>query len=185
VAFVVVYDACVLYPMPVADLLIRLAQTPIFRAHWSNQILDEVDRALRRERPDMLEAAIQRRRKNVLDSVRDCLVTNFEDLVAGLHLPDDDDRHVLAAAIKCAAQVIVTANLKDFPKVELAKYDIDAQAPDTFVQNVLSIDSKAVMRVIEAQAAALKKPPTTVSELLEKLSNAGLTRSAAQLAVLL
>lgn len=85
--FTVVYDANVLYPNTLRDLLIRIAQSGTVQAKWTNAILDEMLAALRRNRPD----------------------------IPAEKLPDPDDRHVLAAAIKAGAQVIVTRNLKDFP----------------------------------------------------------------------
>ncbi len=64
--------------------------------------------------------------------VRDCLVENFEDIIPALHLPDPKDRHVLAAAIRGRADVIVTYNLKDFPEKELQKYGIGPSTPMNF-----------------------------------------------------
>jgi len=67
----------------------------------------------------------------------DALVTGYEELIDGLHLPDPDDRHVLAAAIRGRADVIVTCNLKDFPAGALKSYGIEAQHPDEFLLNLL------------------------------------------------
>lgn len=112
-AFVVVYDACVLYPAPLRDLLIRLARTGLFRARWTEQILDECFRNLLANRTDLRAEQLNRTRELMVRAVPDCLVTAYEPLIDGLELPDADDRHVLAAAIRSAAQSIVTANLKD------------------------------------------------------------------------
>jgi PIN domain len=65
--------------------------------------------------------------------VRDCLVTGYEDLIPALDLPDPDDRHVLAAAIRGRADVIVTCNLADFQADQLAHYGIEARHPDDFL----------------------------------------------------
>jgi predicted nucleic acid-binding protein len=111
VAFVVVYDACVLYPASVRDLLIRLARTGLFRARWTERILDECFRSIVVGRPD-LEGKLDRTRRLMEAAVPDALVSGFESLAEKLTLPDADDRHVLAAAIRSGAQVIVTANLK-------------------------------------------------------------------------
>jgi predicted nucleic acid-binding protein len=113
--FTVVYDANVLYPNTLRDLLIRIAQSGTVQAKWTNAILDEMTAALRRNRPDIPAEKIQRLRELMNKAVRDCLVSGYEPLVEGLKLPDPDDRNVLAAAIKAGAQVIVTRNLKDFP----------------------------------------------------------------------
>ena len=71
--------------------------------------------------------------------VRDCLVENYEAIIPSLHLPDQNDRHVLAAAIKSSASVIVTYNLKDFPKDALKKHDVEAQHPDDFIMRLFEM----------------------------------------------
>lgn len=114
------------------------------------------------------------------EAVPDCLVTGYEPLVDGLNLPDPDDRHVLAAAIRCSAQVIVTSNLDDFPAAALEPFNIEAQSPDQFVLDVVNLAPARVAAVIQQQSAALRNPPRTVDELLEDLSNS-LPRAAAAL----
>ena len=73
------------------------------------------------------------------EAVADCLVTGHEPLIDGLALPDPDDRHVLAAAIRCHAQVIVTHNLRDFPASALAPFGLEAQPPDLFVGHLVDL----------------------------------------------
>ena len=114
-AFVAVYDANVLHPGSPRDLLVRLAQTGLFQARWSNQILDEMVDAITRRQPELRER-IARTRQLMTEAVPDCLVTGYESLIDGLALPDPDDRHVLAASIRSHAQAIVTMNLRDFPR---------------------------------------------------------------------
>lgn len=116
-AFIVVYDANVLYPNALRDLLIRISQAGLVQARWTNEILDEMLRALARNRADIPPDKLDRLRQLMNGAVRDCLVCGYESLVAGLKLPDPADRHVLAAAIKAGAQVIVTANLKHWVRV--------------------------------------------------------------------
>ena len=136
-AFVVIYDACVLYPAQLRDLLVRIANTGIVRACWSEEILDECFRSIKENRADLSDAALSRARALMREAVPDCLVTGHEHLVQGLDLPDPDDRHVLAAAIRANAQALVTFNLKDFPDHVLARYDIETKHPDEFVLDSL------------------------------------------------
>ncbi len=93
------YDACVLYPASLRDLLMHLALTDLFRARWTNAIHDEWIQALRETRPDLKPEQLERTRQLMNAHVRDCLVTGFEGLIPALTLPDPGDRHVLAAAI--------------------------------------------------------------------------------------
>jgi predicted nucleic acid-binding protein len=104
VAFVVVYDASVLYPNTLRDLLIRVAQSGLVQARWTEIILDEMFNALKRGRPDLDPSKIDRTRALMATAVRDWKVTDFEPLIDSLKLPDPDDRHVLAAAIRARAQ---------------------------------------------------------------------------------
>ena len=132
-AFTVVYDACVLYPAPLRDFLIRLAMTGTFRARWTERIQNEWLRSVLAKRPELRET-LGRTRQLMDDAIPDCLVKGVEPIAQGLVLPDPDDVHVLAAAIRCGASVIVTLNLKDFPAQVLGQFGIEAQHPDEFVE---------------------------------------------------
>lgn len=130
--FTALYDACVLYPAPLRDLLMRLALTDLFRARWTDQIHDEWIRNLLANRADLTAEQLERTRTLMNSHVRDCLVTGYEPLIEGLALPDPDDRHVLGAAIRACASVIVTFNLKDFPANVLEPLGVERQHPDAF-----------------------------------------------------
>ncbi|MCA9590828.1 MAG: PIN domain-containing protein [Myxococcales bacterium] len=184
-AFVVIYDACVLYPAPLRDLLIRVARTGVVRARWSAMILDECFANILEQRPDLSAAQLSRTRELMVRAVPDCMVEGFEDLIAGLSLPDADDRHVLAAAIRASAQTIVTFNLKDFPAEPLTPYEIEAQHPDDFLFDLLDLAPGAVLSAVNAQLAGLKNPPQTMSQLLDTLRSQGLAQSVARLRELL
>ena len=113
--------------------------------------------------------------------VRDCLVTGYEDLIEALTLPDPDDRHVLAAAIRSGAGVIVTSNLADFPRETLARYGIEAQHPDEFIVHLLHLAPDLVCSAAKKQRESLKKPPMTVNEYLDSLERQGLPQTVATL----
>lgn len=139
-AFTAVYDACVLYPAPLRDFLMWLALSGRFRAKWSMEIHNEWKRNLLKNRPDLTIEQLNRTSELMDVAVPDACVTGYEELIAGLTLPDADDRHVLAAAIRCDASVIVTFNRKDFPCSALGVYDIEAQHRDEFVSNLFDLD---------------------------------------------
>ncbi len=178
---VAVYDACVLHPAPIRDLLLRLAVAGVVQARWSEQILDECFASIRRVRPDLPPERLARTRALVNRAVADCLVSGYETLIDGLNLPDRDDRHVLAAGIRTGAQVIVTFNLTDFPVDELSRFGIEARHPDEFVLEILDLAPGAVCAAVKDQAAALKNPPTTLEQLLLTLQTVGLPQSVARL----
>ena len=180
-ALTVVFDACILYPAPLRDLLLRLAVEELCRARWSDEILDEVFENLQAARPDLEPAKLAWTRKKMCDAVPGCLVTGHLHLVDSLELPDPGDRHVLAAAVYSAAEVIVTDNLKDFPRATLRPHGIEALSADEFVLRVIETAPVQVAAIVKQQAADLTNPPCTVEEVLEKLARNGLKRSAARL----
>jgi predicted nucleic acid-binding protein len=181
-AFIVVYDANVLYPNTLRDLLIRIAQLPhIAQAKWTEKILDEVADALRKNVTDISAEKTGRLRELMNAAVRDCLVSGYEPLIDALDLPDPDDRHVLAAAIKAKAQVIVTRNLKDFPSQRLAPWDIKAKSPDSFVRDAIGIDPPAVWACVQQIVDSRTRRPVTIDDVLSQLERDGLVGSAAVL----
>ncbi|GAB3020406.1 hypothetical protein GCM10011376_23500 [Nocardioides flavus (ex Wang et al. 2016)] len=114
-------------------------------------------------------------------TVRDCLVTGFEPLIDALELPDPDDRHVLAAAIKARAQVIVTNNLKDFPLAALEPWDMEAKSPDDFILDQIDLGRETVYGAVQRIADAMANPPATVADVLAMLERDGLVESSAAL----
>ena len=117
----------------------------------------------------------------MIRAVPDCLVTGYEGLVTSFELPDPDDRHVLAAAVRAGAQVIVTANTRHFPDKALEQFGIEAQDADEFVVNLIDIDAATVPGVVTAQAADLRNPPTTIEQLLALFERQGLNRAVTAL----
>jgi predicted nucleic acid-binding protein len=183
--FTVVYDANVLYSAPLRDLLVRLARTRLFHGRWTDVILDEAFRSIVANRPDLDPAALERTRALLCQAVPDCLIEGWEPLVDGLDLPDPDDRHVLAAAIRAGAQVIVTSNVKDFPPAALEPFHIEAQHPDVFILGVIDLDPGAVVTVVHQQQKDLVRKPMSVPQLLDLLERQGLVQSVTALRTLL
>ena len=180
-AITVLYDACVLYPAPLRDFLLRLAMTELFKARWTDAIHDEWIRNVLHNRKDLSQAQFDRTRLLMNRAVPDCLVTGYEAFIEDLALPDPDDRHVLAAAIRCHAGVIVTFNLSDFPADVLEKYGIEAQHPDEFVGHLLDLSPGAVCHAAKMQRNSLRNPPKTAYEFLEMLLKQGLAGTVAKL----
>ena len=180
--FSVIYDACVLYPAPLRDLLMQLAVTDLFKARWTDQIHDEWIEALLRR--DKYHRSVLERTRGFMDaSVRDAKVFGYEDLIEGLVLPDPDDRHVLAAAIKAGADAIITFNLKDFPSAVLSKYDIEAIHPDEFIYSQIDLAPTIACGAIKRQRESLKNPPKAKDEFLAILQKQQLPQTVSALRV--
>ena len=152
-----------------------LAVTDLFRARWTDAIHDEWMRNVAKDYPDIAPSQLERVRQLMDAHVPECLVTGYEPLIAGLTLPDADDRHVLAAAIHAKANLIITANLSDFPGDELAKHGIEALHHDRFVLLLLDLDPELVCGAVKRQRQSLKNPPMTVDEFLGTLERQGLS----------
>jgi len=164
--FKVILDACVLIPMPLADTLLRLASRPrLYLPKWTDQIMSEVNRNLV-QKFGLTEQEVAYRESEIRRHFPESWVEGYEELIAALR-NHPKDRHVLAAAVRCSAGVIVTYNIKDFPPAALAPYSITAMGPSTFLRKLHKVDPRAVEETIERQAAAIAKP---VEYVLNRLS---------------
>ncbi len=179
--FTVVYDACVLYPAPLRDLLMQLALTDLFRAKWSNAIHEEWIRGVLRNRPDLKREQLEKTKTLMNAHVRDSLVKAFENLIPMIQLPDPNDRHVVAAAIKARADVIVTYNLKHFPIAALLDYGMEAQHPDEFIIHLIDLSPGVVCSAVNIHRKRLRNPPKTVEDYLDTLEQQALPRTVAYL----
>jgi hypothetical protein len=181
-SYTALFDANVLYPAPVRDILMQLAVTDLFRAKWTADIHEEWITALLENQPHRRRADLERTCSLMDSAVRDCLVVGYEDLIPSLSLPDPDDRHVLAAAIVGRCDVIVARNLKDFPNAALAPYGIHAQHPDEFLSNHLNLAPGVFCDAVRKVRARLKNPALSVAEYLHILKQQGLVATATELA---
>jgi predicted nucleic acid-binding protein len=179
--FVVIYDANTLYGNAQRDLLIRIARSGLVQAKWTDEIMDEMIGSLGKKRPDIGEDKLVRLRELMNGAVADCMVTGYEPLTETLELPDPDDRHVLAAAIKSGAQVIVTTNMKHFPPAQLQLWNVEAKLPDDFVLDQIHIDARIVYSCVQQIANSRSNPPGTVEDVLSELERAGLVQAVAAL----
>ncbi|WP_295015394.1 PIN domain-containing protein [uncultured Micrococcus sp.] len=177
--FSAVLDACVLVPIAQADTLLYMAEAGLYRPLWSKRILEETIRALETIHPDMKESGAARHRTAVMNQAfDDACVEGWEELLSAISLPDENDRHVVAAAIQGRADLIVTANLKDFPEDVLGQFNLEAQHPDEFFVNQLDLDAGQVMRSLQVQAAATRNPALTVADILASLERCDAWRFA-------
>jgi predicted nucleic acid-binding protein len=174
-------DACVLYPAPLRDLLIELAAKGLYRAKWTNQIHEEWISALSRNRSDLQRSQLERTRDLMNEHIPDCLITDYEELIPGIECPDENDRHVIAAAIKGRCAAIITFNLAHFPQAELEKYDLEAQHPDEFINHQFGLDRAGVITAVQNIRSRLKTPPISADDYLRRLAAQGLPKTVTEL----
>ncbi len=169
-AYSVVLDACVLYPASLRDTLLRFAYAEFYDVLWSTRILDEAERNLIAHGRVSAEGARRLRGKMAEAFDGACVgaaaIAGLESAMSN----DPKDRHVLAAAVASQAQAVVTMNLKDFPETASAPYGIEILHPDEFLVVLYGLDSELAVDIITRQAGALRNPPLTVVDLLEKLA---------------
>ena len=127
-------DACVLYPTVLREVLVGLAEAGLYRPLWSPRVLEEWVRAAAKlpdgEAIARGEVAVLRSRFPAAEVWPDAATE------ARLWLPDPNDVHVLAAASDADADVLVTLNLRDFPRREVAAEGIEARSPDAFLMDL-------------------------------------------------
>lgn len=180
---IAVYDACILYSAFLRDFLVRLAihgrRQGILRAKWTGRIHREWIRAVLRQRPD-LRGNLLRTRRLMDQYVRGCRIRGYQRWEQRLTLPDASDRHVLAAALACVADRIVTFNIRDFPPDILSPFGVMAVEPDAFVFQLM--DSGIVSAAATEHRNALPRPPLSPTDYLDALRRNGLPGTAAVLA---
>ncbi len=175
-----VLDANVLYPAPLRDFFMRLA-IKLYQPKWTDTIHEEWIRNVLKDRPDLTLDQLTRTRDLMNRHGGRCLVTGYEPLIASLTLPDENDRHVLAAAITAPAPVIVTFNLKDFPARILAGHGVQAIHPDEFALSLYDSDPEQFVALVKIHRQSLINPSKSAEDYLETLSGCGLKKTTLQL----
>lgn len=181
---IAVCDACVLYSITLADLLTSLGEADLFRPRWTHEIHEEwIRNVIENRKGDGLvtREKLEIRRDAMIEAVEGSLIEDYEDLIPSLTLPDADDRHILAAAIKAGADLILTANLKDFPLQTLTVWNLTAKHPDDFTTEMLDTDPEIVIAVVKEMRARRKRPPISAEDFLAQLKRQGLNNFADKL----
>jgi hypothetical protein len=168
--YVAVLDACVLVPIALADTLLRVAEKGLYRPLWSERILTEAQAATEEVHPG-IDAG--KRFAQMREAFDDAMVAGWEELEGELSLPDEDDRHVVAAAIRAGAHGIISANVKDFPATALGPLGLEVVHPDDFLLDQLDLTPPTIEQVIQEQAAHTRRPPLTPRDLAALLGRAG------------
>ena len=175
-------DANVLYSSLLRDLLIRLALADVAEVRWSREIQQEWLSNLLTHQPQLDAARLERTVLLMERALPDALVQGYEALMPGLTLPDEDDLHVLAAAIHADATHLLTFNLRDFP---VNRGGLQIVHPDVWLHRCLEQWPLEVVKVVSELAADLKQPPLSAVQVAQALGQLGLPVSAAALLGLL
>ncbi|HOY36614.1 MAG TPA: PIN domain-containing protein [Pseudomonadota bacterium] len=175
-------DACVLYPMAMADALMSLATAGLFAAKWTTRIEAEWIRSLEENRPD-LQGRLDYRREQMREAVPDWEVDEqaWTICARGLELPDPDDVHVLASALAGHADCIVTANLKDFPAEVVAQLGIEVIHPDQFIVVQWDLDQLVAVAAFKRMRARWKQPQASAEDFAAAMERGGLPATAQRL----
>ncbi|MBI2953065.1 MAG: PIN domain-containing protein [Chloroflexi bacterium] len=169
-SLIALLDADVLWPASVRDTLLVAAEHGLFRPAWSYDILGEMANSLKRARPDLDPARIDRTVNQMLEAFPEALVDGYQALIPAMR-NHEKDRHALAAAIRVKAAVLVTNSRVHYPGAACAPYEIDVQSADEFLCNLWHLSPANMVAVLRAQASSLRKPPKTVYDVLEKLGH--------------
>ena len=183
VKFKALLDTNVIYPLVIRDLLFWFAYYDLYTPKWSENICKEWKDVMLRK--NVSEAEAQKRIGKANFAFPDALVKDYQPLVDKLELPDVDDRHVLAAAIKSNANVIVTQNLKDFPEEYLDQFGIVAKSADDFLTDIIDLNADLAIKAFRDMVLNRKNPATDEYEVLESLRKLGLHDTANYLHALL
>lgn len=181
--FTALVDACALAGALKRNLLLSLAEAEFFRIRWSAQILDETEAAIR----DILAAKgaddagdrARRARRYMEEAFEEAVVEGFDGMLNACDgLPDPDDAHVVAAALKTQAAVIVTDNLRDFPKAILAPLNLEVRSTDAFIADTIALDPERAIAAVRTMRERLRNPEKTPETLLLDMEAAGLIETA-------
>lgn len=186
--FTAFLDACVLAGALKRNLLLSLAEAGLFRPRWSEPVLQELERALRKclkPRPDLpVEARIKTLLAAMHEAFPEASVKSFSPLPDELTalLPDMDDAHVLAAARQIGANVIVTDNRKDFPPDLVERLGLEVRSADIFIADAIDLHRAKAIAAIRQMREGFRRPEMTGAELLRRMEAVGLVQTAAELA---
>jgi predicted nucleic acid-binding protein len=171
-ACVAFLDTCVLYPATLRDVILTIAEVGICQIRWSPDVLAELERIYIKLSP-LDPAAAKAGAHYVIEIMKDAFPdamveqSHYAPLIPAM--PNDiKDRHVLAAAIASRADVLVTANLKDF-RVPDGFCDTDIQHPDEFLCYQLELAPQDFFHALEDLASHRRAPMNTLQGILRSL----------------
>lgn len=170
-------DANVLHPAFLRAALLWFADARLLRPMWSKDILTEWRRSIQRRHADMDDEKCDRLQTAFTSHFPDAEVTGYEPFIAAIELPDENDRHVLAAAIVGKCNGIITTNLKHFPPETLANFGLEVIHPDDFIVNVIDLDENKAISACKRHREAMSVSKPSADQYLERFEICGLIQA--------
>ncbi len=174
--FTSVLDTNVIYPIETRDVLMWFAYHELYTPKWSKNIFEEWISVMIRK--GISEEEISKRTGKLHEAFPDAMVLNYEGLIEGLVLPDPNDRHILAAAIKTNANSIITNNIKHFPNDYLSSFGLSAMLPDDFLTDTIDLNTEKAKEAFKDMVLTKKNPNIGEYEMLDILRKRGLKNTA-------
>ena len=181
--FPVLIDACVLVGAMKRNILLSFAAAGLFRVRWTKELLDEVEKAVREimeanEDPLSLRKA-QRCRAAMEKAFPEARVKNYNKFLSSVtDLPDPDDWHVLAAALKAQVVLIVTENISHFPAEVLDQFNIEAMTSDQFIASTIDLNPENAVAALRELRQRLRNPAFGQSGFLQRMRDIGLQETS-------
>jgi len=167
-------DANVLASAPKRDLILTLARAEMYRFRWTGRIMKETESALVLMflARDFDDATAQARAAAsiaaMVSAFPEAMIDgDFSDTPAFDGMPDPKDHHILHAAIRCQASMLVTDNIRDFPPDVLEPYAIEIATADNFIADAIDLDSVRAAEAVKGLRARLGNPPLDAEALLD------------------
>ena len=179
---VVLFDACILYPFHLRNVVVQVAVDGLIQARWTDQIHDEWIGNLIVNVPTIPFERMQITRRMMNDALPGATVTNYEHHIPNITLPDAGDRHVVAAAIASGASIVLTWNVRDFPATELQKHRLVAQTPDTLLVDLFDRAPDVLLASLLNARRNLSKTRVSASDFLGIMNNQKLVQLTERIA---
>lgn len=177
---VAVFDACILYPFHLRNIVVQAAVDRLVDARWTDAVHDEWIRSLTADVPAIPMERLRATRRLMNEALPTAMVSGYEKHITTVTLPDPDDRHVVAAAIAANASFILTWNLRHFPENELKKFDLRRINPDTFLSGLFDKVPDLVIGSLANARRNLSKTRVSASDFIAILNGQKLVQLAKQ-----
>ncbi|MGH6845879.1 MAG: PIN domain-containing protein [Methylocella sp.] len=178
---VVIFDACILYPFHLRNIVVQIAVDRLVDARWTDEIHGEWIRNLAANVPTIPIGRLQITRRLMNDALPHAMVTGYQEHIQAVTLPDPYDRHVVAAGIAGGASVILTWNLRDFPARELKKHGLRRQTPDAFLADLYDKTPDLTLASLANARRNLSKTRVSAPDFVDILKNQKLPQLSARI----